>query len=148
MAKDKTNVSKSQKEQLDPLVLKVAIIMVIGSLAPLLDSTMVNVAIKTIAGDLKSTVSVIQWVITGYVLAMGIAVPVSEWAVNRFGGKRVYMFSLLVFLASSVLSSLSWNIDSLIVFRLLQGVGAGLMLPTLQTLLVQIAGGRNLGRVM
>ncbi|MBU2699489.1 EmrB/QacA subfamily drug resistance transporter [Sporomusaceae bacterium BoRhaA] len=148
MTKNKTTVSKLQKEKLDPLVLKVAIILVIGSLAPLLDSTMVNVAIKTIASDLKSTVSVIQWVITGYVLAMGIAVPVSGWADKRFGGKRVYMFSLLVFLAGSVLSALSWNIDSLISFRLLQGVGAGLMIPTLQTLLVQIAGGRNLGRLM
>ena len=148
MTKNKTNVSKLQKEKLDPVVLKVAIILVFGSLAPLLDSTMVNVAIKTIASDLKSTVSVIQWVITGYVLAMGIAVPVSGWADKRFGGKRVYMFSLLVFLAGSVLSALSWNIDSLISFRLLQGVGAGLMIPTLQTLLVQIAGGRNLGRLM
>lgn len=148
MAKNKTKVSKPVKEKLDPLVLKVAIIMLIGGLAPLLDSTMLNVAIKTITSDLKSTVSVIQWVITGYVLAMGIAVPVSGWATNRFGGKKMYMLSLLIFLAGSVLSSLSWNIGSLISFRLLQGVGAGLMLPTLQTMLVQIADGRNLGRVM
>ena len=148
MALNKTTVSKSQKEKLDPLVIKVAIIMVIGALAPLLDSTMVNVAIKTISVDLKSTISVIQWVITGYVLAMGLAVPLSGWATNRFGGKRVYMFSLVVFLAGSVLSALSWNIDSLIGFRLLQGFGAGLMIPTLQTLIVQAAGGRNLGRVM
>lgn len=148
MQKNKTKVSKPQKEKLDPMILKVAIILLIGGLAPLLDSTMLNVAIKTLTSDLKSTVSVIQWVITGYVLAMGIAVPVSGWATNRFGGKRMYMVSLLVFLAGSVLSSLSWNIGSLIGFRLLQGIGAGLMLPTLQTLLVQIAGGRNLGQVM
>lgn len=148
MVKNEPNVSKPQKEELEPMVLKAAIIMVIGSLAPLLDSTMVNVAVKTIAYDLKSTFSVIQWIITGYVLTMGIAVPVSGWAVNRFGSKRVYMFSLVVFLVGSVLSALSWNIESLIGFRLLQGIGAGLMLPTLQTLLVQTAGGRNLGRVM
>jgi EmrB/QacA subfamily drug resistance transporter len=148
MASDKPVVSKTQKEKLDPLVIKVAIIMVIGALAPLLDSTMVNVAIKTISVDLKSTISVIQWVITGYVLTMGLAVPLSGWATHRFGGKRVYMFSLVVFLAGSVLSALSWNIDSLIGFRLLQGFGAGLMVPTLQTLIVQAAGGRNLGRVM
>lgn len=148
MVLDKPAVSKTQKEKLDPMVLKVAIILLIGALAPLLDSTMANVAIKTIAGDLKSAISVIQWVVTGYVLALGIAVPVSGWATNRFGGKRVYMLSLVVFLAGSVLSALSWNIDSLIGFRLLQGFGAGLMIPTLQTLLVQAAGGRNLGRVM
>ncbi len=148
MALDKPAVSKTQKEKLEPLVVKVAMIMVIGALAPLLDSTMVNVAIKTISVDLKSTISVIQWVITGYVLTMGLAVPLSGWATHRFGGKRVYMFSLVVFLAGSVLSALSWNIDSLICFRLLQGFGAGLMVPTLQTLIVQAAGGRNLGRVM
>lgn len=148
MKKDKTNVSKSQEEKIDPQVLKVCIIMVIGALAPLLDSTMINVAINTIAGDMKSTVSIIQWVITGYVLAMAIAIPVSGWAINRFGGKRVYIFSLLIFLVSSVFSSLSWNIDSLICFRLLQGFGAGLMIPTLQTVIVQASGGKNLGSIM
>jgi EmrB/QacA subfamily drug resistance transporter len=147
-AGDRAKKVKPPKEKLDPIVLKAAIILVFGSLAPLLDSTMVNVAIKTMSADMRSTVSVIQWVITGYVLAMGLAVPVSGWAVNRFGGKRVYMFSLAVFFAGSLLSSVSWNIGSLIVFRLLQGVGAGLMIPTLQTVLVQIAGGRNLGRIM
>jgi len=148
MTKNITKVLKRPKEKIDPMVLKICIIMVAGSLAPLLDSTMVNVAIKTITSNLKSTVSVIQWVITGYVLAMGIAVPISGWATNRFGGKRVYMFSLLVFLVGSVLSSLSWNIDSLIGFRFLQGFGAGLMIPTLQTVIVQAAGGRNLGHLM
>lgn len=148
MAKDQTKIAKPQQEKLDPKVLKAVIILVIGSLAPLLDSTMVNVALKTITVDLKSTISAIQWIITGYVLTMGLAVPVSGWAVNRFGAKRTYMFALLVFLAGSILSALSWNMDSLIVFRLLQGVGAGLMLPTLQTIIVQIAGGRNLGRMM
>lgn len=148
MTENKTNAANPLKVKLDPMVMKVAIIMVVGSLAPLLDSTMANVAIKTIASDLKSTVSVIQWVITGYVLAMGIAVPVSGWAVNRFGGKRVYLFSLGLFLAGSILSSLSWNIGSLICFRVLQGFAAGLMVPTVQTVLVQITGGRNLGRLM
>ena len=148
MAEKLTNPPKPQKEKIDPMVLKISIIMVIGALAPLLDSTMINVAIKTIAGDMKSTVAIIQWVITGYVLAMAIAIPISGWAINRFGGKRVYIFSLLVFLAGSVLSSLSWNIDSLIAFRLLQGFGAGLMIPTLQTVIIQASGGKDLGRIM
>ncbi|WP_026883453.1 MDR family MFS transporter [Clostridium akagii] len=148
MAERLTNPPKHQKEKIDPMVLKISIIMVIGALAPLLDSTMINVAIKTIAGDMKSTVAIIQWVITGYVLAMAIAIPISGWAINRFGGKRVYVFSLLIFLAGSVLSSLSWNIDSLIAFRLLQGFGAGLMIPTLQTVIIQASGGKDLGRIM
>lgn len=140
--------NKLQNEKLEPMLLKTAIVLIIGSLAPLLDSTMVNVAIKTIGEDLNSTISVIQWTITGYVLAMGVSVPISGWATNRFGSKQVYMSSLLIFLVGSVLSSLSWNIESLIGFRLLQGIGAGLMAPTLQTMLVQAAGGQNLGRMM
>ena len=145
MAENSANDSRKQKEMLDPMMLKVSIILVFGSLAPLLDSTMVNVAIKTIAGEFNSTVSVIQWVITGYVLAMAIAVPVSGWAINRFGGKRLYEFSLILFFVGSVLSSLSWNIGTLIGFRLLQGIGAGLLMPTMTNMLVQISGGRNIG---
>jgi len=147
MAENIANDSRKQKETLDPMMLKVSIILVFGSLAPLLDSTMVNVAIKTIAGEFKSTVSVIQWVITGYVLAMAIAVPVSGWAINRFGGKRLYEFSLILFLVGSVLSSLSWNIGTLIGFRLLQGIGAGLLMPTMTNMLVQISGGKNIGHM-
>ena len=147
MAENIANNSGQQKETLDPMMLKVSIILVFGSLAPLLDSTMVNVAIKTIAGEFNSTVSIIQWVITGYVLAMAIAVPVSGWAINRFGGKRLYEFSLILFFAGSVLSSLSWNIGTLIGFRLLQGIGAGLLMPTMTNMLVQISGGQNIGHM-
>lgn len=148
MSDQRTKPKKAQKEKLDPAILKVALILVFGALAPLFDSTMINVAIRTLTSDLQSSVAVIQWVITGYVLTMGMAIPVSGWAVNRFGGKKVYMFSLAVFLGGSVLCSLAWNPGSLISFRLLQGVGAGILIPTLQTVLVQTAGGRNIGRIM
>lgn len=144
------NATKSKPviEKLDPAVLRVAIVLIVGALAPLFDSTMVNVAIHTIAADMKATISVVQWVTTGYVLAMGLAVPVSGWATERFGCKRLYIFSLAVFLVGSVFSMLSWNIGSMIAFRVIQGIGAGLMMPTLQTELVQISGGRNIGRIM
>ncbi|MFL0195387.1 MDR family MFS transporter [Clostridium sp. WILCCON 0269] len=139
---------KPKKEKLDPMVLRVAIILVVGALAPLFDSTMVNVAIHTIGTDMKATTSVIQWLTTGYVLAMGLTVPISGWASKRFGCKRSYIFSLVIFLIGSVCSVLSWNIESLIVFRVIQGIGAGLLMPVLQTELVQVSGGRNLGQIM
>ncbi len=139
---------KPAKEKLDPLVLRTAVVLVVGALAPLFDSTMVNVALHTIASDMKANISIVQWITTGYVLAMGLAVPISGWATNRFGGKRLYIFSLAIFLIGSVCSMLSWNIESMIVFRVIQGIGAGLMMPTLQTELVQVSGGRNLGRIM
>ena len=144
---DTANV-KPAKEKLDPVVVRVAIVLVVGALAPLFDSTMVNVAIHTIAADMKATTSIIQWITTGYVLAMGLAVPISGWATERFGCKRSYIFSLALFLIGSVCTMLSWNIGSMIVFRVIQGIGAGLMMPVMQTELVQISGGRNLGRIM
>lgn len=139
---------KPIKEKLDPVVIRTAIILVIGSLAPLLDSTMVNVAIRSITVDFKNTMSVIQWVITGYVLAIGISIPISGWAGKRFGGKRIFMFSLIAFLAGSVMCAMSWNIGSMIIFRIIQGFGAGLMIPTTQNLLVQISGGKHLGQLI
>jgi len=98
MENNAEKISSLEKEKLDPLLVKISLIMIFGSLAPLLDSTMVNIAIKTIAVDLNSTVSVIQWVTTGYVLAMAVVVPISGWAIQRFSGKYVYMFSLFLFL--------------------------------------------------
>ena len=139
---------KLKKEKLDPLLLRVAIILVIGYLAPLLDSTMINVAFKTITEDMKTTISVAQWITTGYVLAMGMAVPLSGWASRRFGCKRIYIFSLLVFLTGSALAILSWSIESLICFTIIQGIGAGLMGTTGMTEIVQMSGGRNLGRIL
>ncbi|PWW02907.1 EmrB/QacA subfamily drug resistance transporter [Paenibacillus cellulosilyticus] len=148
MSTSVANAGKKEKEKLDPKVLKVALVLVFGALAPQLDSTMVNVAIDSLTADLSSTVSAIQWVITGYILAMGLAVPISGWAINRFGGKKVYMLSLIIFLISSILCSVAWNTGSLIGFRVLQGIGGGLLIPTLQTMLVQTTNGRNLGRVI
>jgi MFS family permease len=139
---------KLGKEKLDRLVMKTAIVLLIGALAPLFDSTMVNVSIHTIAFDMKTTYSVVQWIITGYVLAMGLVIPISGWATKRFGCKRSYIFGLVIFLIGSVCSMLSWNIESLIIFRIIQGAGTGLLMPALQTELVQISGGRNLARIM
>lgn len=139
---------KTVKEKLDPIVLRTAIVLVVGTLAPLLDSTMVNVAIHTIAADMKATISVVQWVTTGYVLAMGLAVPISGWTTKRFGSKQSYIFSLTIFLIGSICTMMSWNIESMIAFRAVQGFGAGLLMPTMQTELVQVSGGRNIGRIM
>jgi len=140
--------AKPIKEKIDAGVLRVALILAFGAVASQLDSTMINVALDKLSTDLHSTVSAIQWVVTGYVLTMGLAVPVSSWAIQRFGGKSVYLFSLIIFLVSSILCGLAWDTGSLIGFRLLQGVGAGLLVPTMQNVLVQSAGGRNLGRLI
>jgi EmrB/QacA subfamily drug resistance transporter len=135
-------------ERLDRDVLKLAGILVLGALAPLLDSTIVNIALHTLGRELGAPVSTVQWVSTGYLLALAMAIPISGWTVDRFGGKRMWMVALLLFLVGSVLCGTAWNIGSLIGFRIVQGVGGGLMLPVLQTLLMRAAGGRRLGRLM
>lgn len=142
------NPTGATEEKLDPAVLRAGIILVVGALAPLFDTTMVNVSLHTIATEMDAALSDVQWITTGYVLAMGLTVPLSGWATNRFGCKRAYIASIVIFLIGSVLAMLSWNIQSLIGFAIVQGVGAGLLMPTLQTELVQISGGRNLGKIM
>ncbi|PWR71700.1 MDR family MFS transporter [Methanospirillum lacunae] len=141
-------IATKSKEKIDPAVLKIAVILLVGGLAPLFDTTMVNVAINTLTASLHTTVADIQWMITGYMLAMSMTIPVSGWAVSNFGGKRMWLFSLGVFLAGSILSALSWDVTSLIMFRILQGIGAGLIVPILMTLTAQAAGGHNLGQIM
>jgi EmrB/QacA subfamily drug resistance transporter len=136
------------KEKLDPALVKLIIVMLTGVIPALLDTSIVNVAIDTIGRDLHTTVSTIQWVITGYLLSFGMVIPLSGWALARFGGRAIWIFSLSLFLLGSVLSGASWSIGSLIGFRILQGIGGGLLLPLLTTLLTQAAGGRNLGKLM
>jgi EmrB/QacA subfamily drug resistance transporter len=103
---------------------------------------MVTIALHTLAVSLHSMDGAIQWVTTGYLLAMVVAIPVTGWAQSRWGGKRVWMAALVLFVAGSVLCALAWNDASLIGFRVLQGFAAGLIFPLIQTLGIQAAGGR------
>jgi EmrB/QacA subfamily drug resistance transporter len=140
--------TKPPAEKLDPKVVKTVLILMVGGLAVIFDTTIVSVALHTLALKLGTSVATIQWVTTGYLLALGIAVPLSTWGLARFGGKRLWMFSLAVFLVGSVGSSLAWNVSSLIGWRFVQGIGGGLMLPLMTTLIFQAAGGRSLGRLV
>jgi EmrB/QacA subfamily drug resistance transporter len=139
---------KPAAEKLDPAVVKTAVILIVGAMAVIFDTTIVSVALHTLAVKLDTSVTTIQWVTTGYLLALGIAVPLSTWGLQRFGGKRLWIFSLAVFLAGSVGSSLAWDVGSLIGWRVVQGVGGGLMLPLMTTLIFQAAGGKSLGRLV
>ncbi|MFO7250705.1 MAG: DHA2 family efflux MFS transporter permease subunit [Actinomycetes bacterium] len=134
-------------ERIDPKVLRTAGVLICGGLAVIFDTTIVGVALHSLAADLHTTVATVQWVATAYLLALGITVPLSTWATARFGGKRLWLFSLLVFLAGSVAAALAWNAPALIAARVLQGLGGGLMMPVMTTLVVRAAGGRLLGRV-
>ncbi|MEU4194339.1 MDR family MFS transporter [Kribbella sp. NPDC026611] len=133
---------------LDRGVLKLASVLVLGALAPLLDSTIVTVALHTLGSELHAPVSTVQWVSTAYLLALAIAIPITGWASNRFGAKRMWIVALALFLTGSMLCGIAWNIESLIGFRVIQGIGGGLMLPIMQTLLLRAAGRDRIGRLM
>jgi len=137
----------ADKERLDPKVLRTAAVLIFGGLAVIFDTTIVGVALHSLAADLHTSVATVQWVATAYLLALGMTVPLSTWATARFGGKAVWQFSLAVFLAGSVAAGAAWNAGALIAARVVQGIGGGLMLPVMTTLIVRAAGGRLLGRV-
>src|SRR5580658_1387081 len=148
MATTPPSPAKPPVEKLDPKVVKTALILIVGGMAVIFDTTIVSVALRTLAVKLGTSVATIQWVTTGYLLALAIAVPLSAWGLQRFGGKRLWMFSLAVFLTGSIGSSLAWNVGSLIGWRVVQGAGGGLMLPLMTTLIFQAAGGKSLGRLV
>ena len=94
---------------LTPQVRNALLALIVGGIAGILDSTMVTLAIHTLVIDLHSTPGAIQWVTTGFLLAMAVAIPISGWAESRFGGKRVWMAALLLFVVASVLCAASWS---------------------------------------
>ena len=117
-------------------------------MAVIFDTTIVSVALHTLAQELNTTVAVIQWVSTGYLLALGATIPLVGWAQARIGGKRLWMIALVIFAVGSIAASLAWSAPSLIAFRVVQGIGGGLMMPLMATLVIQAAGGRSLGKLM
>lgn len=138
-------------QALEPLgwpLVRLVLVLVLGAIVPMLDTTIASVALHTLAGQFRVGVSAIQWVTTAYLLALAVAIPVSGWATERFGDKPVWISSLLVFTAGSALSGLAWNFGSLVAFRALQGVAAGMIQPLVQTMLVRAAGREKLGRVL
>ncbi|OZB98936.1 MDR family MFS transporter [Paenibacillus sp. XY044] len=145
MAKDNDKVKKSG---LPKQILMAAWAIALGAIAPMLDSTMVNIAINKLTEKFNTTLDIIQWSVTGYVLALAIAVPVSGWLMNKYNGKKVFIGAVIAFGIISIFAGVSWNISSFIFFRLLQGFSAGIITPLMSTLLVKTAGQENLGRVM
>ena len=114
----------------------------------ILDTTIVNVALATLSRKLHSTIAQIQWVVTGYMLSLAAVIPVSGWAARRFGAKQVYLVSVVLFTAGSALCGLATSTTELIVFRVLQGVGGGMILPIGQLMMAEAAGPKRMGRVM
>jgi EmrB/QacA subfamily drug resistance transporter len=134
--------------RIDAFVWRISAVVIVGSIMSILDTTIVNVALDTLARELHATIAEIQWVLTGYMLSLAAVIPITGWAANRFGAKRVYIVSLVLFTAGSALCGLSTSTTELIFFRVIQGIGGGMILPIGQLMMADAAGPQRMGRVM
>ena len=108
-------------DKLDAGVLKIAGVVVLGAIMSILDTTVVSVALPTFQTVFDASYATVAWTMTGYTLALATVIPLTGWAADRFGTKRLYMLALVLFILGSIACGLAWNIGSLITFRVLPG---------------------------
>jgi EmrB/QacA subfamily drug resistance transporter len=140
-------------DQIDGAVLKVAGVVVLGAIMSILDITVVNVALRTFQRVFSTpghpvSYAHVAWTVTAYTLALATVIPMSGWAANRFGTKRLYMLALLLFTLGSALCATADSINMLIAFRVLQGLGGGMLMPVGMTIMTRAAGPHRMGRLM
>jgi EmrB/QacA subfamily drug resistance transporter len=141
-------------DQLDAAVLRIAGVVVLGAIMSILDITVVNVALPTFQtvfapeGGPPLNYSVVAWTVTGYTLALATVIPLTGWAADRFGTKRLYLAAVGLFTAGSVLCATATTINMLIAFRVLQGLGGGMLMPLGMTIMTHAAGPKRMGRLM
>lgn len=140
--------SSGTPEKLDSAVLKIAGVVVLGAIMSILDVTVVSVALPTFMEVFDATYATVAWTMTGYTLALATVIPLTGWAADRFGTKRLYITALILFVLGSVLCSFAWDITTLIGFRVLQGLGGGMLMPLGMTIMTRAAGPERIGRVM
>lgn len=126
----------------------ISLVLILGVITTILDTTIVNIALDHLHSTFHTSVSDTQWIVTGYLLAYVAVIPVSGWASERFGTRRVWMFAVAVFMIGSLLCGLAWDLPSLIGFRVLQGIGGGMVLPVTLTILTRAAGRERIGRAI
>jgi EmrB/QacA subfamily drug resistance transporter len=134
--------------KLDARVFKIAGVVVLGAIMSILDITVVSVALRTFMSTFHTSYATAGWTMTGYTLALATVIPLSGWAADRFGTKRLYMTALVLFAAGSALCSTANSIGMLIAFRVIQGLGGGMLMPVGMTIMTRAAGPDRVGRVM
>jgi hypothetical protein len=132
-------------DRLDPLVWKITSVAVMGPFLSLLD--VVNVSLSTLAVQLHSSLTTIQWATSGYLLALALMLPLNGWLVERIGAKSLYLWCFSAFTLCSALCGIAWSANALIGFRILQGMSGGLMAPMMQMMLARVAG-RHMARAL
>jgi MFS family permease len=135
-------------DRLGPGIWKIIAVAVAGAFMPLLSTTMVNVSLLNLAAELHASLSTIQWVTSGYLLALALMLPLNGWLVERIGAKALYLWCFAAFTLSSTLCGVAWSANALIAFRILQGMSGGLMAPMAQMMMIARAAGKHMTRVM
>src|SRR3954468_20629522 len=133
---------------LDRPTLVVAGVTTLGLVMAVLDTTIVNVALDRLSSDLHASLGTIQWVSTGYLLSLAAVIPLSGWATERFGSKRTWIASIALFAAGSALCAFATSAGELIAFRVLQGLGGGMLIPVGFTLVAQSPGPQRVSRAL
>jgi len=139
--------ASGKTDRLDPAIWKISSVAVIGSFLSQLDATVVNVSLSSLAVKLHSSLAAIQWVTSGYLLALALMLPLNGWLVDRIGAKALYLWCFSAFTLSSALCGLAWSANSLIGFRILQGMSGGLLAPMAQMMMARAAG-KHMARVL
>jgi len=140
--------SPDYPDTLDVGLLRIAGVCILASVMAILDTTVVSVAQRTFIAEFGSTQAIVAWTMTGYTLALATVIPLAGWASDRFGTKRLFMGSVLWFTVGSLLCAMASNITALIAFRVIQGLGGGMLMPLTFIILTREAGPRRLGRLM
>ncbi|MBQ1013746.1 DHA2 family efflux MFS transporter permease subunit, partial [Micromonospora sp. M51] len=143
-----TQQSIATSDKLDGAVLKVAGVVVLGAIMSILDVTVVSVALPTFQSEFDASYARVAWTMTAYTLALATVIPLSGWAADRFGTKRLYMVALALFTIGSGLCAMADTIGELIGYRVLQGLGGGMLMPLGMTIMTRAAGPHRIGRLM
>src|SRR6478752_72507 len=141
-------------DKIDGPVLKIAGVVVLGAIMSILDITVVNIALPTFqtvfaeSPEQPLPYSTVAWTVTAYTLALATVIPLTGWAADRFGTKRLYVLAVALFTAGSALCATAGSIEFLIGFRVLQGLGGGMLMPLGMTIMTRAAGPARMGRLM
>jgi EmrB/QacA subfamily drug resistance transporter len=122
--------------------------VILGMIMVILDSTVVNVALPELVRDFDTTLNTMQWSITGYTLALSAVIPLAGWMTDRFGAKRIFLITIVLFTLGSALCSLAASPEQLIIYRVIQGIGGGMVAPIGMAMIFRLAPEGKMGTVM
>jgi EmrB/QacA subfamily drug resistance transporter len=131
-----------------PYYWQAVIVVIVGSFMVMLDTTVVNIALPRIITVFQADVHSTQYILTGYMLALAVIMPATGYLTDTFGTKRVYLLSMFFFTIGSALCSFAWDVPSLVLFRVLQGFGGGMLMPLSMTIIFKVVPPEERGTVM